>query len=107
LKHHLGIASTHLVVVPTSTLQNWACEFKQWTPDVNVVVLTGPKEERADIITNQIIPQDFEVCITSYLLRNQPSNKFSFKYIIIDKAHHIENVNSILLQVIQSFISPE
>ncbi|KDR69516.1 hypothetical protein GALMADRAFT_77453, partial [Galerina marginata CBS 339.88] len=43
-------------------------EFGQWTPDldVNVVILTGTKEERADIIVPRFIPQDFEVCATSY-----------------------------------------
>ena len=64
LKHHFGIAGPHLIVVPKSTLQNWAREFKQWTPDVNIVILTGTKEERAEIIANRLISQDFEVCIT-------------------------------------------
>ena len=66
LKHHLGIVGPHLIVGPKSTLQNWACKFKQWTPDVNIVILTGTKEEHAEIIANQLISQDFEVCITSY-----------------------------------------
>jgi hypothetical protein len=72
-----------------------AREFKQWTPAVNIVVLTGTKEERADIIANQLIPQDFEVCITSYeicLIEKSAFKKFSFEYITIDEAHRIKNV---------------
>src|ERR1700691_995668 len=98
LKHHLSIAGPHLIVVPKSTLKNWAREFKQWTLDVNIVILTGTKEERADIIANHLIPQDFELCITSYeicLIEKSAFKKFSFEY-IIDEAHRIKNVHSIL-----------
>ena len=108
LKHHLGIAGPHLIVVPKSMLQNWAREFKQWTPDVNIVILTGTKEERAEIIANQLISQDFEVCITSYeicLIEKSAFKKFSFEYIVIDEAHRIKNVDSILSQIVRSFIS--
>jgi SWI/SNF-related matrix-associated actin-dependent regulator of chromatin subfamily A member 5 len=83
LKHHLSIPSPHLIVVTKFTLQN----FESWTPDVQIVVLTGTKEERAEIITTRLIPQDFEICITSYeicLIEKSTSNKICFKYIIIE-----------------------
>lgn len=108
LKQHRGIAGPHLVVVPKSTLQNWAREFGQWTSTVSVVVLTGTKEERAEIIANRLIPQDFDVCITSYeicLIEKSSLKKFSFEYIVIDEAHRIKNVDSILSQIVRSFIS--
>lgn len=95
-------------MVPKSTLQNWAREFKQWTPDVNVVVLTGSKEERAEIIANRLIPQDFDVCVTSYeicLIEKSALKKFSFEYIVIDEAHRIKNVDSILAQIVRAFMS--
>jgi SWI/SNF-related matrix-associated actin-dependent regulator of chromatin subfamily A member 5 len=68
----------------------------------------GTKDERADIIANRLIPQDFEVCITSYeicLIEKSTFKKFSFEYIVIDEAHHIKNVDSILSQIIRFFIS--
>ena len=95
-------------MVPKSTLQNWAREFEQWTPDVNVVVLTGSKEERAEIIANRLIPQDFDVCVTSYeicLIEKSALKKFSFEYIVIDEAHRIKNVDSILAQIVRAFMS--
>ncbi|RDB15389.1 ISWI chromatin-remodeling complex ATPase ISW2 [Hypsizygus marmoreus] len=82
LKHFRGISGPHLVVVPKSTLQNWQREFAKWT--------------------------NFEVCITSYkicLIEKSAFTKFSFKYIIIDEAHHIKNVDSILSQIVRSFSS--
>ncbi|KAG2360929.1 SNF2 family N-terminal domain-containing protein [Suillus spraguei] len=108
LKHYRDTRGPHLIVVPKSTLQNWAREFGQWTPDVNVVVLTGSKEERAEIIANRLIPQDFDVCVTSYeicLIEKSALKKFSFEYIVIDEAHRIKNVDSILAQIVRSFMS--
>ena len=108
LKHYKDIQGPHLVVVPKSTLQNWAREFEKWTPDVNTVVLTGTKEERADIIANQIIPQDFNVLITTYeicLIEKSALKKLSFEYIAIDEAHRIKNVDSMLSQIVRAFMS--
>jgi SWI/SNF-related matrix-associated actin-dependent regulator of chromatin subfamily A member 5 len=46
LKNYRDMPGPHLIVVPKSTLQNWAREFERWSPDFDVVVLTGTKEER-------------------------------------------------------------
>lgn len=94
--------------MPKSTLQNWAREFEKWTPDVSTVILTGTKEERADIIANQIIPQDFNVLITTYeicLIEKSALKKLSFEYIAIDEAHRIKNVDSMLSQIVRAFMS--
>lgn len=108
LKHYKDIPGPHLVVVPKSTLQNWEREFAKWTPDVNTILLTGTREERADIIASRIIPQDFNVLITSYeicLIERSALKKLSFEYIAIDEAHRIKNVDSILSQIVRSFMS--
>lgn len=108
LKHYRSIPGPHLVVVPKSTLQNWSREFELWTPDVNTALLTGSKEERAELIATRLIPQDFDVLITSYevcLIEKSALKKFSFQYIVIDEAHRIKNVDSILSQIVRSFLS--
>ncbi|KJA19167.1 hypothetical protein HYPSUDRAFT_144090 [Hypholoma sublateritium FD-334 SS-4] len=108
LKQYKDISGPHLVVVPKSTLQNWAREFANWTPDFNIVTLTGSKDERAEIIATRLIPQDFQVCITSYemcLIEQGPLKKFSFEYIVIDEAHRIKNVDSMLSQIVREFSS--
>jgi len=40
------IQGPFLVVVPLSTLTNWAKEFRKWLPDMNVVVYVGNRASR-------------------------------------------------------------
>ncbi|TFK68179.1 hypothetical protein BDN72DRAFT_769633 [Pluteus cervinus] len=108
LKHQRDTAGPHLIVVPKSTLQNWAREFERWAPDFSVALLAGSKDERAEIIASRLLPQDFEVCVTSYeicLIEKSALKKFSFQYIVIDEAHRIKNADSILAKIVRVFTS--
>jgi SWI/SNF-related matrix-associated actin-dependent regulator of chromatin subfamily A member 5 len=103
LRHIMGITGPHLVTVPKSTLDNWKREFARWTPEVNVLVLQGAKEERQQLINDRLVDENFDVCITSYemILREKAHlKKFAWEYIIIDEAHRIKNEESSLAQVL-------
>lgn len=108
LRHIIGITGPHLVIVPKSTLDNWNREFQRWTPEVNVLVLQGAKEERHELINDRLVDEKFDVCVTSYemVLREKSHlKKFAWEYIIIDEAHRIKNEESSLSQVIRLFNS--
>ena len=108
LRYLCGIKGPHLVAVPKSTLDNWKREFNKWTPDVEVMVLQGAKEERKDLINDTLIDEKFDVCITSYemILREKSHlKKFAWRYIIIDEAHRIKNEESSLAQTLRTFSS--
>ena len=108
LRHIMGITGPHLIVVPKSTLDNWKREFAKWTPEVNVLVLQGAKDERNTLINERLIDEKFDCCITSYemILREKSHlKKFAWEYIIIDEAHRIKNEESSLAQVIRLFNS--
>jgi SWI/SNF-related matrix-associated actin-dependent regulator of chromatin subfamily A member 5 len=103
-----GITGPHLVVVPKSTLDNWKREFGRWIPEIDVLVLQGAKEERAELIQKRLVDEKFDVCITSYemILREKSHlKKFAWEYIIIDEAHRIKNEESSLAQIIRMFNS--
>ncbi|KAF1957129.1 hypothetical protein CC80DRAFT_444606 [Byssothecium circinans] len=103
-----GITGPHLVVVPKSTLDNWKREFSRWIPEIDVLVLQGAKDERAQLIQERLVDEKFEVLITSYemILREKSHlKKFAWEYIIIDEAHRIKNEESSLAQIIRVFNS--
>lgn len=108
LRHICGINGPHLITVPKSTLDNWHREFKRWTPEVNVLVLQGAKDDRHALIQDRLVKEDFDVCITSYemILREKSHlKKFAWEYIIVDEAHRIKNEESSLAQIIREFTS--
>ncbi|KAK4900909.1 chromatin remodeling complex Adenosinetriphosphatase [Elasticomyces elasticus] len=103
-----GIHGPHLIVVPKSTLDNWARECARWIPELNILVLQGAKEERHELIQDRLVDEKFDVCITSYemILREKSHlKKFAWEYIIIDEAHRIKNEESSLAQIIRVFNS--
>src|SRR6266446_3535162 len=53
LKQYCDISGPHLVVVPKSTLQNWAREFTNWTPDFRIVTLTLLTKKNLEWIPKQ------------------------------------------------------
>lgn len=108
LRHVSGIKGPHLITVPKSTLDNWNREFTRWTPEVNVLVLQGAKDDRHALINERLIDEKFDVCITSYemILREKTHlKKFAWEYIIVDEAHRIKNEESSLAQIIRMFNS--
>ena len=42
-----GIWGPHLIIVPTSTMLNWECEFKRFCPAIKVLTYYGSAKERA------------------------------------------------------------
>lgn len=42
------------MIVPKSTLDNWAREFERWVPGFDVVLLKGGKEERVSTINKTL-----------------------------------------------------
>ena len=108
LRYVKEITGPHLIVVPKSTLDNWHREFQQWIPDIDVVILTGAKEERHKLIQDRIVDEKFDVCVTSYemvLIEKTHLKKFAWEYIIIDEAHRIKNDKSSLSEIIRIFQS--
>ncbi|ODV63482.1 DNA translocase ASCRUDRAFT_73329 [Ascoidea rubescens DSM 1968] len=108
LRYYKRISGPFIIIVPKSTLDNWRREFSKWTSNVNVLVLQGLKNDRADLIQQKLLTCDFDVCITSFetvIKEKSHLKKFAWKYIIVDEAHRIKNESSALSQIIRLFYS--
>ena len=95
-----GRGGPHLIVVPSSTLENWLVEFKKFCPELNVLPLYGGINERPEI-RDQIDDQrdEVNVVITTYATARSPDDfkwlrKFGFTCTVFDEGHYLKNANS-------------
>ena len=92
----------HLVVCPLTTTMNWEIEIKKWLPGSRVCILPGLREKADEVIEDIIIPNNFDIIVTSY--EGMTSNmhdtlrKIQFKIAVIDEAHKMKNRFSIFGQ---------
>ncbi|XP_042538371.1 probable global transcription activator SNF2L1 isoform X6 [Dipodomys spectabilis] len=108
LKHYRNIPGPHMVLVPKSTLHNWMNEFKRWVPALRVICFVGDKEVRAAFIRDEMMPGEWDVCVTSYemvIKEKSVFKKFHWRYLVIDEAHRIKNEKSKLSEIVREFKS--
>ncbi|XP_045151784.1 probable global transcription activator SNF2L1 isoform X2 [Echinops telfairi] len=108
LKHYRNLLGPHLVLVPKSTLHNWMDEFKRWLPSLRVICFVGDKDTRAAFIRDEMMPGEWEVCVTSYemvIKEKSVFKKFHWRYLVIDEAHRIKNEKSKLSEIVREFKS--
>ncbi|WP_426350252.1 SNF2 helicase associated domain-containing protein [Alloiococcus sp. CFN-8] len=84
-----------LVIAPTSLLYNWEGEIEKFAPELKVLVLSGSKKQREELM-EEVSKSD--VVITSYPLIRRDVEEYKnidFKYCILDEAQQIKNAASI------------
>ncbi|XP_042909421.1 SWI/SNF-related matrix-associated actin-dependent regulator of chromatin subfamily A containing DEAD/H box 1 homolog isoform X2 [Parasteatoda tepidariorum] len=98
----IGMSGPHLIVVPSSTLDNWKQELKTWWPTVSVICYHGSQESRRELriqILNDEV-EEFDVMITTYSMvtSNAEDRSFfkrlEFLYVVFDEAHMLKNMSS-------------
>ncbi|CCK70217.1 DNA-dependent ATPase FUN30 KNAG_0D04770 [Huiozyma naganishii CBS 8797] len=88
----------HLIVVPSSTLENWLREFKKFCPALKVEPYYGSQQERADL--RDILEKaegQYDVMVTTYNLA--AGNKYDvsflrnrqFNVVVYDEGHMLKN----------------
>ncbi|CCH40522.1 hypothetical protein BN7_55 [Wickerhamomyces ciferrii] len=93
-----GVNGPHLVVVPSSTLENWMREFRKFAPSFVVEPYYGSQLEREDmreVLTSRL--DEIDVIVTTYNLATGNKDDASFlKYagfnaIVYDEGHMLKN----------------
>lgn len=99
--HELGNKGPHLIVVPTSTLDNWLREFERFCPTLKVHGYYGTQDERLDMREELMENIDeYNVIVTTYTIATGAKDDRSFlrklkcKSLILDEGHMIRNCTS-------------
>lgn len=83
-----------IVICPASLVYNWKREIETYTKELNVAMITGTAEERAELIRSS---GEADIWVTSYdLLKRDILNYegISFANEVIDEAQYIKNQNT-------------
>eukprot|EP00094_Tigriopus_californicus_P011326 TCALIF_10932-PA protein Name:"Similar to smarcad1 SWI/SNF-related matrix-associated actin-dependent regulator of chromatin subfamily A containing DEAD/H box 1 (Xenopus tropicalis)" AED:0.09 eAED:0.09 QI:336/0.88/1/1/1/1/10/119/802 len=94
-----GDKGPHLIIVPSSTMENWQKEMETWCPSLKVLNYYGSQDERRHMRL-QIVNEEteFDVILTTYnMVISSPDDrvlfrKLEFHYVIFDEAHMLKNM---------------
>ncbi|XP_065203115.1 ATP-dependent helicase brm-like isoform X2 [Planococcus citri] len=93
-----------LIIVPLSTLSNWALEFEKWASSVCVVAYKGSPVARR-MLQAQMKAAKFNVLLTTYEYVIKDKSilaKIQWRYMIIDEGHRMKNHHCKLTQVLNT-----
>ncbi|EFN83220.1 SWI/SNF-related matrix-associated actin-dependent regulator of chromatin subfamily A containing DEAD/H box 1 homolog isoform X2 [Harpegnathos saltator] len=93
----------HLIVVPSSTIENWWNELERWSPSLKVVQYYGSQDERKEMRMGWRNGDldDVDVLLTTYsLICSTPEERRLFRvmpinYVVFDEAHMLKNMSSV------------
>ncbi|PGH23872.1 hypothetical protein AJ80_02121 [Polytolypa hystricis UAMH7299] len=102
--YETGVKGPHLVVVPSSTLENWLREFSVFCPKLSVMPYYADQATRADI-REQIINErdDINVVVTTYTIAKAKVDasflrSMNFCVCVYDEGHMLKSSKSVLYE---------
>lgn len=102
--YETGVRGPHLIVVPSSTIENWLREFQKFCPKLNVMPYYAGLNERANIREHiEDNRDDINVVITTYTIaKAKVDAKFlrdmDFTVCVYDEGHMLKNHQSQLYE---------
>jgi SWI/SNF-related matrix-associated actin-dependent regulator 1 of chromatin subfamily A len=100
-----------LIIVPSSTLDNWMREIEMWCPLLEAIAYTGSQKERREL-QYEITSDSYDIIVTTYNQATGNSDDRRFlrslkcQVLILDEGHMIKNGDSQRAKHLKSFQSP-
>lgn len=110
--YELGDPGPHLIIVPTSTLENWMREFERFCPELKVYSYYGSQDERFVLRDEWQNDFDGQVIVSTYNVAtgNNEDRKFLRKMkprsVILDEGHMVRNCTSKRYQQLMTIQAP-
>ncbi|TKR87773.1 hypothetical protein L596_012122 [Steinernema carpocapsae] len=102
-----GTKGPHLIIVPSSTIENWMDEIAKWSPTLHVETYYGSQAERSEIAARaKVIRKGVDVLLTTYnMVCSKPSDrkffkKFDINYIVYDEGHMLKSCSTARYQTL-------
>lgn len=95
-----GKVGPHLIIVPSSTLENWLREFEKFCPSLDVRSYYGTQSERRAIRYDLREDRSWPVLVTTYQMATGTEidrkflKKFNFDVTVLDEGHMVKNCTS-------------
>ncbi|GFR63589.1 SWI/SNF-related matrix-associated actin-dependent regulator of chromatin subfamily A containing DEAD/H box 1-like [Elysia marginata] len=100
-----GEEGPHVIIVPSSTIENWLRELQRWCPSLKVIVYYGSQDERRAVRHSIFFQgEEFNVLLTTYNMATGGVEdrvlfkKFDFHYAVFDEGHMLKNMSSMRFQ---------
>lgn len=100
-----GEVGPHVIIVPSSTIDNWMNEIQRWCPTFNVLMYYGSQEQRqASRHHLKYEDHDINIVLTTYNMATGCIEdrvlfkKTQFQYAVFDEGHMLKNMSSLRYQ---------
>ncbi|XP_052088062.1 SWI/SNF-related matrix-associated actin-dependent regulator of chromatin subfamily A containing DEAD/H box 1A-like isoform X5 [Mytilus californianus] len=101
-----GESGPHVIIVPSSTIDNWLRELHTWCPELKPLIYYGSMDDRRSVRQSLLYDNydNYNVIITTYNMATgnvedrSLFKKLGFHYAIFDEGHMLKNMSSMRYQ---------
>uniref|UniRef100_A0A0N4ZIG7 Helicase ATP-binding domain-containing protein n=1 Tax=Parastrongyloides trichosuri TaxID=131310 RepID=A0A0N4ZIG7_PARTI len=96
-----NISGPHLIVVPSSVIENWQNEFSKFSPTLKILCYYGSMDDRKRLRREAVKgTKNIDILLTTYnMITSKEEDRkffkvFSIHYVIYDEGHMLKNCNT-------------